>query len=294
MNQKLTTVPTGTAVPFHTAVPDHTKSANSTSQKDNVFYSPAVEALIAHRKLIFDFACERSQKRILRTKRIRASEELQGEEDRNAAAAYLHCRDLSLNASQFADERPLTAVGVSTEGNIVASGSLGTNVRLWCMSSMQALGTLKGHEERVTAVAWHPQAYSTSGASILASSSADGSCILWDCRNSVSDGYASSQAMECGDGSETRATKEVLHVLKGHHGVISDCAFHPNGRIVGTTGHDYTWRLWDVERGEELLLQDGHIKEVGAIAFQEDGALVLTADWAGAVLRILVKCIYLY
>jgi U4/U6 small nuclear ribonucleoprotein PRP4 len=32
--------------------------------------------------------------------------------------------------------------------------------------------------------------------------------------------------------------------------------------------------LWDVETGGELLLQEGHSKEVYAIAFQQDGALV--------------------
>ncbi|RKP25142.1 WD40-repeat-containing domain protein [Syncephalis pseudoplumigaleata] len=39
---------------------------------------------------------------------------------------------------------------------------------------------------------------------------------------------------------------------------------------------DTTWRLWDVERGDELLLQEGHSHEVYAIDFQEDGALVAT------------------
>lgn len=34
---------------------------------------------------------------------------------------------------------------------------------------------------------------------------------------------------------------------------------------------------WDTERGgEEILLQEGHSKEVYAIAFQDDGALVCT------------------
>ena len=34
--------------------------------------------------------------------------------------------------------------------------------------------------------------------------------------------------------------------------------------------------MWDVERGKELLLQEGHATEVFSIAFQQDGALAAT------------------
>jgi U4/U6 small nuclear ribonucleoprotein PRP4 len=53
-------------------------------------------------------------------------------------------------------------------------------------------------------------------------------------------------------------------------------AYHPSGRYLGSASFDTTWRLWDVERGNELLLQEGHSHEVYAIDFQEDGALVAT------------------
>ena len=39
---------------------------------------------------------------------------------------------------------------------------------------------------------------------------------------------------------------------------------------------DQTWRLWDVETCTELLLQEGHSREVYGIGFQADGALVAT------------------
>ena len=40
--------------------------------------------------------------------------------------------------------------------------------------------------------------------------------------------------------------------------------------------YDTTWRLWDVENARELLLQEGHSREVFTIGFQQDGALVAT------------------
>ncbi|TFJ86695.1 hypothetical protein NSK_001783 [Nannochloropsis salina CCMP1776] len=73
----------------------------------------------------------------------------------------------------------------------------------------------------------------------------------------------------------------TLQSYTGHAARLSACAFHPCGRYLGTTSWDYTWRLWDVESGQELLLQDGHYKETHAIAFQGDGALVVTGDYAG-------------
>ncbi len=43
---------------------------------------------------------------------------------------------------------------------------------------------------------------------------------------------------------------------------MSKVAFHPSGSWFASTGYDKTWRLWDVETRTELLLQEGHAKEV--------------------------------
>lgn len=65
-----------------------------------------------------------------------------------------------------------------------------------------------------------------------------------------------------------------MRTLSGHESRVCRVNFHPSGRYLGSASYDGTWRLWDVERGDELLLQEGHSKEVYAIAFQQDGALV--------------------
>jgi U4/U6 small nuclear ribonucleoprotein PRP4 len=51
-------------------------------------------------------------------------------------------------------------------------------------------------------------------------------------------------------------------------------AFHPSGDYVASASFDTTWRLWDVNTAKELLLQEGHSKEVYSVEFQNDGALV--------------------
>lgn len=254
-----------------TTTGDVHKSSASASQKD-VFYSPASDALISARKSICEFSCSRSCERILGTKRIRTSESLQAEEDRIAAALYLNSKELVLDSSQFGDDRPVTVVRYGPSGKNFATGSLSSGVKLWCSETLVQNGALQGHIERITGLAWHPEAFASADSpALLATSSADGVCRLWDCRSP--------------EGAEdVLSSHSPLRKLVGHQGVVTDCAFHPCGKYVGTSGIDCTWRLWDVETGGELLLQDGHIKEVGAIVFQRDGSLILTADWAGVAL----------
>ena len=64
-----------------------------------------------------------------------------------------------------------------------------------------------------------------------------------------------------------------LSVLKGHQDRVCRVAFHPSGNYVASASFDTTWRLWDVNTSKELLLQEGHSKEVYSVEFQDDGAL---------------------
>ncbi|KAG5654375.1 hypothetical protein H0H81_003833 [Sphagnurus paluster] len=65
-----------------------------------------------------------------------------------------------------------------------------------------------------------------------------------------------------------------ISVLKGHQDRVCRVAFHPSGNYVASASFDTTWRLWDVITSKELLLQEGHSKEVYCVDFQNDGALV--------------------
>lgn len=62
--------------------------------------------------------------------------------------------------------------------------------------------------------------------------------------------------------------------MKGHEERVCRVAFHPSGDFVASASFDTTWRLWDVATSKELLLQEGHAKEVYSVEFQDDGALV--------------------
>ena len=232
-----------------------------------VFYSAALDTLIAARYALCDWSFRKTHERIQTVKRIRCSEELQQYEDREALALFEHERGIQLVSSEFGDERALTCVKYSSDGGSIATGSLACTVKLWDAQSVKSRAALHGHLERITSVSWMPNSSVGSDDKLfLSSSSADGSCILWDGRDEVSD------------------SNRQLRKFIGHQGVVADCNIHPMGRHIGTAGHDNTWRLWDIETGSELLLQDGHIKECSAISFQCDGSLVATCDWAGVTL----------
>jgi U4/U6 small nuclear ribonucleoprotein PRP4 len=72
----------------------------------------------------------------------------------------------------------------------------------------------------------------------------------------------------------TYSSETPLSVLKGHQDRVCRVAFHPSGDYIASASFDTTWRLWDVNTAKELLLQEGHSKEVYSVEFQNDGSLV--------------------
>lgn len=236
-----------------------------------MFYSVGSEQLIQARKQICEYSLRNTHNRILRTKSIRESEESQAEEDSNTLKLYAYSKDLQLNSSQVGDERPLTSIRYSSNGAYLATGSLSCIVKVWDVKSLNCEMIGRGHEERITSVSWNPSM--TSGA-YFASSSADKTCKIWS--------VVPTNTMT--DESGIDNTSKAIATLTGHSGVVSSCEFHPMGSHVGTSSHDYTWRLWDIETGSELLLQDGHTKDCTVVTFQNDGSLVMSGDIAGLVL----------
>lgn len=126
-------------------------------------------------------------------------------------------------------------------------------------------------------MAWHPQATLSQSRTAVnfATSGADNDVKLWGLDGFVSWSF---YFVVCPTKSiEWLNSENPLLTLSGHSARVCRIAFHPTGKYLGSASFDGTWRLWDTERGgEELLLQEGHSKEVYAIEFQQDGALVCT------------------
>ncbi|KAG6844772.1 hypothetical protein H0H87_003890 [Tephrocybe sp. NHM501043] len=155
--------------------------------------------------------------------------------------------------SQIGDERPISQVRFAPNNEILATGSWSGTVKLWNVPACTPIRTLRGHDDRVGGVAWHPQATLAQGKGLvnLASGGGEASVCLWSLESD-----------------------SPISVMKGHQERVCRVAFHPSGNYVASASFDTSWRLWDVNTSKELLLQQGHSKEVYCVDFQSDGALV--------------------
>ena len=171
--------------------------------------------------------------------------------------------------SQIGDERPISLVRFSPNSKYLATGSWAGNVKLWDMPNCTSVRTFRGHTDRVGGVAWHPRATlsQSEDAVNLVSGAADQSLHLWSLNRCV----ASSHVLRAI--SESLYSEKPLATMKGHIDRVARVAFHPSGNYVASASFDTTWRLWDVNTAKEVLLQEGHSKEVFSVEFQNDGAL---------------------
>uniref|UniRef100_K3WUN3 Pre-mRNA processing factor 4 (PRP4)-like domain-containing protein n=1 Tax=Globisporangium ultimum (strain ATCC 200006 / CBS 805.95 / DAOM BR144) TaxID=431595 RepID=K3WUN3_GLOUD len=249
------------------AVSETQENRAQQAQEDQLFYIPIQNnELKTARTAMFTYAATRTAERLQAERKEKAmtvDDEAKHAIDHHAAELYATAQKMINVASQNGDVRPIASIQYSSDGAHVATGSWSGLVKVWDAASAAETKVFRGHEDRVTGVAWHPSncfsdMSDQSDAVCLCSGSADSTARLW---------------------SASRA--EPAAVLKGHRARLGKVAFHPSGDYVGTTSFDHTWRLWDVATAQELLLQEGHYKEVYAIAFQRDGALVATGDLNG-------------
>jgi U4/U6 small nuclear ribonucleoprotein PRP4 len=156
-----------------------------------------------------------------------------------------------LVASQVGGERPISSCSFSPDVGVFATGDFGGVCRIWSTEDCNIIRELEGvHSSRIGNVVFNPMS-NTNGT--LASCDNEGKIALWSL----------SQEKPVGE-------------LKGHTGRVSQVAFHPSGRLLGSASFDHSWRLWDVERQCELQLQEGHSRHVYSVAFHPDGALAAT------------------
>jgi WD40 repeat protein len=60
-------------------------------------------------------------------------------------------------------------------------------------------------------------------------------------------------------------------------------SFSPDGKRLATAGRDNLIKLWEVNRGLELLSLSGHQKEVWSLTFSPDGRLLASGSYDGTV-----------
>jgi WD40 repeat protein len=135
-----------------------------------------------------------------------------------------------------------TAVAVSHDGSLIASGGADEQIRVWDVESMKERTVLKGHRGAVLSVAFAPnQVYLVSGGQ-------DGLVRVWD-----------------------RVKGTLVRELKGHAGPVVAVAALPGGTRFLSAGADRTVRLWDGSGGKELRKYEGAQQPLTCLAVTADG-----------------------
>ncbi|KIP08836.1 hypothetical protein PHLGIDRAFT_116960 [Phlebiopsis gigantea 11061_1 CR5-6] len=230
---------------------DEESSEESSEDEVEEFYTPGSLELLEARRRIAEYSLPRAQKRIAQ-QRIDSKMSLKRILDIRKKI-FAEVKNFAELGSQIGDERPISQVRFSPNSKILATGSWAGNIKLWDIPSCRPIRTLRGHNDRVGGVAWHPQATlgQSEDAVNLVSGAGDLNLHLWSLNSEI-----------------------PLSTLSGHQDRVCRVAFHSSGSYVASASFDSTWRLWDVATSKELLLQEGHSKEVYSVEFQNDGALV--------------------
>lgn len=219
---------------------------------EGTFFTEGPDDLRRFRHKVAIFSLQRAKERL-------AAEREPGDE---SMESFDEVRNLTNQASELADTRPVVSCAFSPEGGYIAVASWSGNAKIWNAKTLQVKTAIEAHEERLTSVVWHPGFTSTSDDASttvhLATGSADCTAKLWN------------------------ANGTLLRTLKGHADRLARMAMHPMGEHLATASFDMTWRLWDLESGICILDQeDGHTRPVYGVCFNGDGSLAVSAGLDG-------------
>ncbi|KAF6761713.1 U4/U6 snRNP-specific spliceosomal protein [Ephemerocybe angulata] len=240
---------------------DEESSEDESEEEQEEFYTPGSLELLEARQHIAEYSLPRAQQRVAQ-QRLDSRMDL-GRVVDIRKKVFAEVKKFSNLGSQIGDERPLSQVRFAPNNKILATGSWsGTvklwnchsdkvggiawhptatlsqsedavnlvsgaadgNVNLWSLKSDQPLAIMKGHQDRVCRVAFHPSG------NYVGSASFDTSWRLWD----------------------VTTAKELL-LQEGHSKEVYAIDFQNDGALAVSGGLDAIGRVWDLRTGKTAM-----------------------------------------
>lgn len=226
-------------------------------EQEEEFYSRGGPELLQARVKLAQYSLPRAKKRTMYQK-VEATIPLRTQvKFRKDVKERLQA--FELQGSQTVGERHVSMTRISPNGELVAVGNWGGQVKLVEIPSMTEKKSYRGHTNKISGLSWFPGStlpeHGVSPDSVnLASGGAEGHVNLWSLNQET-----------------------PLSTLQGHSQRVCRVEFHPSGRYLASASEDTSWRLWDVETTAEVQLQEGHSRGVYAISFNTDGSLLASA-----------------
>jgi len=182
----------------------------------------------------------------------------------------------------------VTSVAISSDGRLVAAGSLDTVVRIWDARTGELLERLRGHRDSVYSVAFTPDARG------LVSGSLDKTLKYWDVSRLANGpgGRPNSPGVSKRDslnGKKDIGTREgnssCTMNFTGHKDYVLSVAVSHDGQWVVSGSKDRGVQFWDAKTAIVQLMLQGHKNSVISIDLSPAGSVLATGsgDWQARI-----------
>jgi|GEM_PF-6951714 len=178
----------------------------------------------------------------------------------------------------------------SPNGQYVLTTSKDKTVRLWDSNTGICLDTIVVHKDDVNSAV-----FSSDGSRVITASE-DGSSVVFEINSKISKEVFSDENVSIeyaefnyDDSKIAIVTNDAVYiknvatwktewVIKGHDEMITSATFAPKGKMIATSSHDKTVKLWDINDGNIIYTYNGHSNTVSDVVFSPDGKFIISTS----------------